>query len=340
MNQSINLFGLTPSQMRILFSLEYYMADLDAEKDAKLLDVLNPFSADHKEKKVWADKFRQNVIAFMKAESSEEASTAVVDDSPSLRSIILEEENKTESSTWKYLILLECMVFSPYYPMSEEDSEKKNFKGLSMGDDSRKEALGNIAAWLGIEQGEMKRMMDAYENSVKKLTGYWNKVFIGIGAGVVAALLAVFTCGGSIAALFGASGLHGAAAISSGLAALGGGAIAAGGMGVAGGMAVLIGGGVLLGTGTGASVSMLLASTNPSAVMNECAKMFVVLKEIVLGMQHDTKRAQEILAGIIDKVASLKKEVSSLKAEQEKDKTKIKNLEKSIKYLEKFLEIA
>lgn len=209
-----------------------------------------------------------------------------------------------------------------------------------MGDDSRKEALGNIAAWLGIEQGEMKRMMDAYENSVKKLTGYWNKVFIGIGAGVVAALLAVFTCGGSIATLFGASGLHGAAAISSGLAALGGGAIAAGGMGVAGGMAVLIGGGVLLGTGTGASVSMLLASTNPSAVMNECAKMFVVLKEIVLGMQHDTKRAQEILAGIIDKVASLKKEVSSLKAEQEKDKTKIKNLEKSIKYLEKFLEIA
>lgn len=172
MNQSINLFGLTPSQMQILFSLDYYMACLDAEKDAKLLDILNPFSADHKEKKVWAEKFKQNVTAFMKAESSERAYTMVLTDSPSLRSIILEEEKKSETAIWKYLILLECMVFSPYYPMSEEDSEKKTFKGLSMSDDSRKEALGNIAAWLGIEQGEMTQMMDAYENSVKKLTGY------------------------------------------------------------------------------------------------------------------------------------------------------------------------
>lgn len=93
------------------------MADLDAEKDAKLLDVLNPFSADHKEKKVWADKFRQNVIAFMKAESSEEASTAVVDDSPSLRSIILEEENKLNHplgntlffwNVWFFLHTIQC----------------------------------------------------------------------------------------------------------------------------------------------------------------------------------------------------------------------------------------
>lgn len=325
--------------MRILFSLEYYMAKLDSEQDEKFLEIVNPFSGDHKQKEVWLRQFNHEITAFMRAEVPDGSCAGIITDKTYLRTAITEEEQKSESETWKYLVLLECMVFAPYYPMSEEDSEKKVFKGLSMGDDVRKESLTNICAWLGIEQKELKAMQETYASAVKKLTGYWNKVFIGIGAGVVAALLAVWTLGGSIAALFAAEGLYGAAALSSGLAALGGGAIAAGGMGVAGGMAVLIGGGVLLGTGAGASVSMLLASTNPSAVMNECAKMFVVLKEIVLGMQHDTKRAQEILSGIIDKVSALKKEVADLKVKQNENNSRIKNLEKSIEYLEKFLEM-
>lgn len=337
MNESINLFGLTANQMRILFSLEYYMAKFDSEQDAELLEIVNPFSANHEEKAKWAEQFRIRTSGFMKAQGGDDM--FVITNKSALRLAIMEEDEKSETSTWKYLIMLECMVFSPYYPLTEEDVKEKTYKGLYMGDSSRNKALSVIAAWLDIDQSVVTKMMDSYKSSIKKLTGYWNNLFIGIGAGVVVALLLLIPFGGPIAAFFAAPGLYGAAAISSGLAALGGGAIAAGGFGVAGGMAVLIGGGVLLGTGAGASVSMALASASPSSVMNECAKMYVVLKEIVLGMQHDTKRAQDIIAGIMDKVAMLKKEVENLKAQMKEDKEKIKNLEKSIEYLEKFLKI-
>lgn len=337
MNESINLFGLTANQMRILFSLEYYMAKLDSEQDAELLEIVNPFSASHAEKANWTKQFKMRISDFMKAQSGDDM--YIITNTPALKLAITEEEEKAETSTWKYLIMLECMVFSPYYPLTEEDIKEKTYKGLSMKDSSRKQALSIFAAWLDVDQSIVTKMMDTYKSSVKNLTGYWNKVFIGIGAAVVTALLIVVTAGSSIAAMFATPGIYGAAAVSSGLAAFGGGAIAAGGFGMAGGMAVLIGGGVLLGTGVGASVSMALASTSPSSVMNECAKMYVVLKEIILGMQHDTKRAQDIIAGIIDKVAMLKKEVATLNAQMQKDKEKIKNLEKSIEYLEKFLKL-
>ncbi|MDE6562500.1 MAG: hypothetical protein K2K75_14045 [Muribaculaceae bacterium] len=338
MNESITTFGLTFQQMRILFSLEYYITRKDADAEEKFIDKINFLAADHANKKLWLGNFEKEIINFMKETNSNEANEcSLIKDTAELREAILKEERNSDRDIWKYLVILECILFNPYFPMTEEDIKNKTYKGLSLDDDIKHESVNTIASWLDINHDQVKALREAYESGIKKMTGYWNKVFIGIGAGVVAALLAVVTCGGSIAALFAASGLYGAAAVSSGLAALGGGAIAAGGFGMAGGMAVLIGGGVLLGTGAGASVSMALAETNPSGVMNECAKMYVVLKEIILGIQNDTLEAQQILSGVVDKVASLKKEIVELRIQQAKNKEKIKNLEKSIEYLEKFL---
>ena len=335
----MSTFGLTHDQMVILFSLQYYMAKLDANKPEKMLDAINPLVVNHKMKMHWCAKYRKDIDAFIKhdAKEGQESSILSVD---ALRTFILREESRTENPAWKYMVLLECVLFQPYYPLSEEDGKEKTFKGLTLDEDTRKEALQNISAWLGINQDYADKFLNSYEAAVKKMTGYWKKVFIGVGAGVVAAMLAVVTMGGSVAAMFAASGLYGAAAVSSGLAALGGGAIAAGGFGMAGGMAVLIGGGLILGSGVGANLGMMLASTNPDGVMCECAKMYVVLKEIVIGLQQDTKRIQEIISTVIDQVGSLKKEIAVLKSQIQKDEQRIKNLEKSVEYLEKFVNMA
>ena len=79
---------------------------------------------------------------------------------------------------------------------------------------------------------------------------------------------------------------------------------------------------------------------SPESVMAETAKLYVVLKEIILGMQHDTKRALEIIDSIAEKISQLKREVAVLKIQQEENNKKIENLEKSIKYFEKFLNMA
>lgn len=140
-----------------------------------------------------------------------------------------------------------------------------------------------------------------------------------------------------IAAAFAAPGLTGAAAFSAGMAALGGGAIAAGGFGITGGIVVLVGGALLFGGGAGAGIGTLAASSS-AIVLTELAKMEVVLKEIILGIQRDTQMMQEIIMSMNDNLNEMRKEVIILKMENEKNKNKIKNLEESIEYLKKAID--
>ena len=186
-----------------------------------------------------------------------------------------------------------------------------------------------------------KKYIKVFENShksaVKKLSGYWTKVAMGAGIGIIVLLIAIVTFQYEIIAFFAANGLSGAAAISAGLAALGGGAVAAGGFGMAGGIAVLVGGGSLLGATAGTAVGASIASLGSNAVLSEAAKLQVVLKEIVLAIQKDTSYFQQILLNINQQVSQLKSEVIKLKTANEKNKKKIKNLEESIKILEKLV---
>lgn len=121
------------------------------------------------------------------------------------------------------------------------------------------------------------------------------------------------------------------------MAALGGGAIAAGGFGIAGGIAVLVGGALVLGGSTGMGIGAL-ASATPQIVLTELAKIEVVLKEIVLGIQHDVKTMQEIILKLNDNLAEMQREVTVLKLENKKNEDKIKNLMEAIEYLTKAIE--
>lgn len=343
MKEMLTAFGLTATQMRILFSIECYMVARDANEKETLKDKINPLAGDHEMKKVWCREFTEKLNLFMKEETKDSESCEpyeILTDANQIIKEISKESNRVDTNIWKYLILLECSLFTPYFPLSENKEENKKYKGLALNEDCRNDILKTVSRWLGVDYTFVDDVQKCYAQTVKKMNGYWSKVMIGVGAGVVAALLTIATAGGSIAALFAASGLYGAAAVSSGLAALGGGAIAAGGLGIAGGMAVLVGGGILLGSGAGASVSMALASTNPEGIMAEVAKLYVVMKEIILGIMQDTQRAQEIIGTVIEKIAELKKEITRLKLQQQENEKKIKNLEKSISYFEDFLKMA
>lgn len=346
MDKMLSSFGLTNTQARILFSLEGYMCTYDAEKSKSDLDSVHLFK-DKAKKKVrlklcWCKEYRTSITNFLIEKTVMEGTQvpSLCDTTEQICTAIALECKKSENEIWKYLILLECTLFQPYFPLNENEDEIQSLKGLQIEDRTRKEILEKIAKWLDINYNFVKQIQNSFEKTVKTMNGYWKKVFIGVGAGIVASVLAIATWGGSIAAMFAASGLYGAAAISSGLAALGGGAIAAGGFGMAGGIAVLVGGAALFGTGAGGTISMMIASTNPEGVMMEAAKLYVVLKEIILGLDHDTKRALEVIEGVIDKISDYKKEIARLKAEAEENKKQIKNLEKSIKYLESFLKMA
>lgn len=109
------------------------------------------------------------------------------------------------------------------------------------------------------------------------------------------------------------------------------------GFGIAGGIAVLVGGALLLGGGVGVGIGTLAASSSV-IVLTELAKMEVVLKEIILGIQHDIQMMQEIIMNLNDSLNEMQKEVVKLKMENEKNKEKIKNLEESIEYLKKAID--
>ena len=170
---------------------------------------------------------------------------------------------------------------------------------------------------------------------MKKLTNYGLRIFFYSIATAFAIIAIVVSFQYQLAPLV-ASGLYGAAAVNAALAMLGGGAIAAGGFGIIGGQLVVIGGGVLLGTGLSSSLITLFESS-PDFTLSQLARLEVVLKEIILGMQHDVVTLQQILLNQQEKINALKKETIRLKADAESNKERIKNLEKSIKYMERFM---
>ena len=109
---------------------------------------------------------------------------------------------------------------------------------------------------------------------------------------------------------------------------------------MAGGFAALVGGGSLLGASAGSAVGVSIASLGSNAVLSEAAKLQVVLKEIVLAIQKDTKYFQQILLSINMEISNLKREIIMLKNTSTDNKKKIKNLEKSIDILEKLVKNA
>ena len=338
MKDFISEFGLTFKQTCLLFSLERKII-VDDIVSSKANDKLEEAA----KKQAWLNTWDVSINNFLNNLGEEH--NILVDitkiDSKKLLEQILNEETSETIKAWRYLILLECTLFTPYYPLerlNDTDQEnfidkfKKLFDGLSLNNESQKLSLIKIAELLNIDFKYIDIFRRRHQEALRSLSGFWKKILLSGGTGMVVAVIITLLFINPIAGLFAAPGLAGAVALNSGLAALGGGAIAAGGFGIAGGISVLVGGALLIGGSTGVGIGTLLASPS-ELVLTELAKMEVVLKEIILGIQHDTKMMQEIIMKLNDNLNEMRKEVARLNIENKKNKEKIKNLEESIEYL-------
>ena len=336
MKDKFSVFGLTAEQSEVLFALQRKLTSNDVLVEGQKKPIIG--SNKKGQKQLWLDTWDRSIEDFLKTYGGKSSQTKL--SYYDLSAKIKQLDQNAQNKVWKYMVFLECVLYSPYYPLSDNKEAYKPFKGLCIDKKGRKETLEKIADNLQIDKKYIKIFEDAHSSAVKKLSGYWTKVAMGAGIGIIVILIAIVTFQYEIIAYFAAEGLSGAAAISAGLAALGGGAVAAGGFGMTGGIAVLVGGGSLLGASAGTAVGVSIASLGSNAVLSEAAKLQVVLKEIVLAIQKDTMYFQQILLNINKEIAQLKAEIIKLKTDSANNKKKIKNLEESIEILEKLVKNA
>lgn len=335
MKDKFSVFGLTAEQSEVLFALQRKLTSNDVLVEGQK----NHFIGSNKkeQKQLWLDTWDRSIEDYIKTYGGKSSQTKL--SYYDLSAKIKQLDQNAQNKVWKYMVFLECVLYSPYYPLSDNKEAYKPFKGLSIDKKGRKETLEKIADTLQIDKKYIKIFEDAHSSAVKKLSGYWTKIAMGAGIGIIVFLIAIVTFQYEIIAYFAAEGLSGAAAISAGLAALGGGAVGSG-FGMAGGIAVLVGGGSLLGASAGTAVGVSIASLGSNAVLSEAAKLQVVLKEIVLAIQKDTMYFQQILLDINKEISLLKEEIIKLKTDSANNKKKIKNLEESIEILEKLVKNA
>lgn len=321
--ETFSIFGLNAQQTEILYELERRLVQNDIRFSEKKSD----------QKTNWLTEWNQSIeLYFNETLNIKEIRIFNKCSDEDLCSHI---KNDSGNNVWKYMVLLECVLFQGYFPFKKEDI--KRFKGLKMAKKPKREMLERIAKeFLFVDPKYITTFERAYDKSIKRMSNFWIKVS-GVAAVVtLLVLIAILTQQYEILlAFFAKEGTFGASVISSGLAALGGGAIAAGGYGVAAGTVVYVGGGILLGTAVGVPSGLLVATaTNSKLFLSQAAKMEVVLKEIVLAIQKDTAYFQKIMLNLYEQTANLTTELQQLKMKEEDNKRKIKELKKSLQYLE------
>lgn len=348
----IDNFGLTVEQTELLYNLEYYKTLNDIENTKLLVNESSIKRLKQKWLKEWKNYISGGFSSFLKLEDKELHWY-------SKEELIEKIEENDPKQPWLRLVVLEAMLFEPYYPLKVEKNRKgvdvpskeyqelnnplfKNWK--SEGD----EFLEFFVAEQYIEKKYIKRLRKCYDNVLFEINEVLKGIIKALSITAVITAVTIATAGtfaGPIAvALVGSkfAGLGGAALTSACLAYFGGGAIAAGGLGMAGGVATIVGGGAILGIGLGAGIgggvgSIGLLSKN--AVILQSAKLLVSVREIFLNDEHDIeysncvyKKYVENIVEIEKSIVVLKSKASDLSGKAKKDmESKIKRVEESVK---------
>lgn len=345
-------FGLNEEQTEILYNIEYYKTihDIECTKIPVGGEKVRQLKREWIEE--WKGYMTSGFTGFMNSKSAK-LNWYTVDE-------LNEKIKKNDpSKPWFRLILLEAMLFEPYFPLSTE----KDKKGNEMP--SKKYSHVNTPV-AGYKKGEGDKYLDGAFSSKYNLNGYvkrlrkcYDKVArelsevlktaitsIAITAGV--AIITIATAGAlapTIAvALVGSNfaGLSGAALTSACLAYLGGGAIAAGGLGMAGGTIAIVGGGAILGVGVGAGVGGATGAISLMGKKNtilQSAKLMVSVREVFLNDEKDIAYSNSVYEKYVQNITDIEKDLIELKLkadvanskEKKELKAEIKSAEESVK---------
>ena len=352
MDIQMDKLGLSLEQTEILYNLEYYKTLNDIEhtnipitgesvKELKTawLQDWQKFISDGFE------SFTQVSGAKMHWYSMDELQQCIAEQNP--------------NKPWYRLILLESMLFEPYYPLGMEKDKKgndvpcKKYKHLNNPINGFKKGEGDHflnKQFTGkyCEKEYVKRLRKSYDKRMNELNEVLKTVITSLSITAVIAIVAVATAGalaGPIAvALVGSNfaGLSGAALTSACLAYLGGGAIAAGGAGMLGGTIAIVGGGAALGLGVGAGVGGAVGSAGLLGKKNtimQSAKLLTSVREIFLNDEHDIEFSNSVYEQYLQNITEIEKGLVELRLKKDIAKGKEKKeIAETIKKAEESVE--
>ncbi|OJF92816.1 hypothetical protein [Alkalibacterium sp. 20] len=345
-------FGLTVEQIEILYNLEYYKTLNDIRLTKTPLNTQDIKLLKHGWLKEWKDYMSKGFSSFLQIEDAELHWYTE-------QELIDKVEGNTPQSTWFRLILLEAMLFEPYYPLGlgqdkkENDIPSKKYKNLQKVVNGYKKATGDdyIDSFFSgsyYPKDYISRLRRCYNKVIRDLNEVLKTVMQTLSITLFVTILAVATAGAfapSIAvALVGSNfvGLSGASLTAASLAYLGGGAVAIGGAGMAGGTIAVVGGGAILGLGVGAGIGGAVGTAGllgKRHTIMQSAKLLVSVREIFLNDEHDIDYSNTVFEQYVQKIMAIQKGIIELEHKADdsnrKDKKKllieIKNAEESAK---------
>lgn len=351
-NMEYDKFGISEEQTEILYNLEYYKILNDIETTKILVggDKINQL------KREWLEEWKtyitmgyagfiNKVDAKINWYSSEELD----------KKIKLNNPNKP----WFRLVLLEAMLFEPYYALSTETDKKgnevpsKKYSALNnpitgYNKNSGDKYLNEVYAEKYQLSGYVKRLRKCYDKVCRELNEVLKIAITSIAITAGITIVTVITAGSFAPAiavsLVGSNfaGLSGAALTNACLAYVGGGAIAAGGLGMSGGIATIVGGGAILGLGVGAGVGSTVGAVSLMGKKNtilQSAKLIVSVREIFLNDERDIEYSNTVYEKYVQNIADIEKGLIELQLkanvadnkQKKKLKAEIKSAEDTVK---------
>lgn len=349
-------FGLSVEQTEILYNIEYYKTLNDIQSQKLPINNEGIKILKYSWLNEWKKYISKGFSSFLQIENAE------------LRWYTEEElmekiKDNEPQKTWFRLVLLEAMLFEPYYALGLEKDKKgndmpsKKYKELQKRINHYKKLRGDKYIDTAFSEscygeGYIKRLRKCYDKILWELNEVLKTAVTSLSVTSAIAIAAIATAGAfapTIAvALVGSkfAGLSGAALTTASLAYLGGGAIAAGGAGMAGGTIAIVGGGAALGIGVGAGVGGSAGAVSLLGKQNtiiQSAKLLVSIREIFLNDEHDMVYSNSIYEEYVQNIMAIEKGIVELKLQadvangkEEKElKSKIKNAEESVKAMKK-----
>ncbi|MDO4633911.1 MAG: hypothetical protein Q4B01_08660 [Eubacteriales bacterium] len=346
-DMELEKLGLNLEQTEILYNIEYYKTRYDARKTKSIINTKQI----QRLKLEWAEEWKGFISdGFSSFTQIEGAEIHWYSTDELMKKI---EENDPDQP-WYRLVLLEAMLFVPYFPINitKDRGVDRKYKELQNPINGYKTSIGDECLerfYTGryCPKGYIRRLRKCYNSVQNELNEVLKTVITSLTitavisiavvatAGVLAAQIAVALVGTSF------SGLSGAALTSACLAYLGGGAIAAGGAGMQGGIIAIVGGGAALGLGVGAGVGGAVGAVSLSGkkeTIRQSAKLMVAVREIFLNDEHDVAYSNSILEKYVQNITEIEKGLIELrlkadiagKEEKKKLKDQIKNAEESV----------
>lgn len=352
MDMQMDKLGLSLKQTEILYNLEYYKTLNDIERTNIPLTGEGVKELKTAWLQEWSKFISDGFESFTQV-SGAEMHWYTMDE---LQQCIAEQN---PNKPWYRLILLEAMLFEPYYPLETETDKKgnevpcKKYTHLNNPINNFKKGEGDRfldEQFTGeyCEANYVKRLRKSYNKQMNELNEVLKTVIASLSITAVITIVIVATAGafaGPIAvALVGSNfaGLSGAALTSACLAYLGGGAIAAGGAGMLGGTIAIVGGGAALGIGVGAGVGGAVGSAELLGKKNtimQSAKLLTSVREIFLNDEHDIEFSNSVYEQYLQNIAEIEKGLVDLRLKKDvatgKEKKniaeRIKKAEESVK---------